>query len=74
MAGENLFIAMTGFLITGVGLPLVAVLAIANAGGHSGLQTIARIIDPIFGNYFHNQYLYGDRSVFCNSADSYCVI
>ena len=52
MAGENLFIAMTGFLITGVGLPLVAVLAIANAGGHSGLQTIAGRVHPIFGIIF----------------------
>ncbi|MBO1914111.1 branched-chain amino acid transport system II carrier protein, partial [Microvirga sp. 3-52] len=41
LAGENLLIAMAGFLITAVGLPLIAVLAIANAGGHSGLQTIA---------------------------------
>nr|WP_281357894.1 branched-chain amino acid transport system II carrier protein [Sporosarcina jiandibaonis] len=52
MAGENLFIAMTGFLITGVGLPLVAVLAIANAGGQSGLQIIAGRVHPIFGIVF----------------------
>ena len=44
MAGDELFVAMTGFLITGVGLPLIAVLAIANAGG--GLETIASRVNP----------------------------
>lgn len=52
MAGENLFIAMIGFLITGVGLPLIAVLAIANAGGDSGLQVIAGRVHPLFGIAF----------------------
>lgn len=50
MTGNELFIAMIGFLITGVGLPLVAVLAIANAGG--GLQTIAGRVHPVFGIIF----------------------
>ena len=52
MAGENLFIAMLGFLITAVGLPLLAVLAIANAGGESGLQVIAGRVHPLFGIAF----------------------
>jgi len=50
MAGDELFIAMIGFLITGVGLPLIAVLAIANAGG--GLETIAGRVHPYFGIAF----------------------
>ncbi|MEK3935548.1 branched-chain amino acid transport system II carrier protein [Sporosarcina sp. FSL W7-1349] len=50
MAGDELFIAMIGFLITGVGLPLLAVLSIANAGG--GLQTIAGRVHPLFGIIF----------------------
>lgn len=50
MAGDNLFIAMVGFLITGVGLPLIAVLAIAHGGG--GLQTIASRVSPLFGISF----------------------
>ena len=50
MAGDELFIAMIGFLITGVGLPLIAVLAIANAGG--GLETIASRVHPYFGVIF----------------------
>ena len=50
MAGNELIAAMTGFLIAGVGLPLVAVLAIANAGG--GLQSIAGRVSPWFGVIF----------------------
>ena len=50
MAGDELFVAMIGFLITGVGLPLIAVLAIANAGG--GLETIASRVHPYFGVIF----------------------
>ncbi|CAM3264404.1 branched-chain amino acid transport system II carrier protein [Filibacter tadaridae] len=50
MAGDDLFISMIGFLITGVGLPLLAILAIANAGG--GLQTIANRVNPVFGIAF----------------------
>ena len=33
LAGENLMPAMTGFLITAVGLPLITIVAIAVAGG-----------------------------------------
>lgn len=53
-AGENIFIAMTGFLITAVGLPLLAVLAIANSntGEEGGLQTIASRVHPVFGVAF----------------------
>ena len=53
-AGENLFSAMTGFLITAVGLPLLAVLAIANSntGEEGGLQTIASRVHPAFGIIF----------------------
>lgn len=53
-AGENLFIAMIGFLIAAVGLPLLAVLAIANSntGEEGGLQTIASRVHPAFGVVF----------------------
>ena len=33
LAGENLVPAMTGFLLTAVGLPLITIVAIAVAGG-----------------------------------------
>lgn len=53
-AGENLFISMIGFLIAAVGLPLLAVLAIANSnnGEEGGLQTIASRVHPAFGIVF----------------------
>ncbi|MHA6258271.1 branched-chain amino acid transport system II carrier protein [Sporosarcina sp. CAU 1771] len=50
MAGENILIAMSGFLLTGVGLPLLAVIAIANSGG--SLQAIASRVHPLFGVVF----------------------
>ncbi len=50
MAGAELWISMVGFLITGVGLPLIAVLAIAHSGG--SLQTIASRVNPTFGIIF----------------------
>lgn len=50
MAGDELWISMVGFLVTGVGLPLIAVLAIANSGG--SLQTIASRVNPTFGIIF----------------------
>lgn len=53
-AGENLLISIIGFLITAVGLPLLAVLAIANSntGKEGGLQTIASRVHPLFGVLF----------------------
>lgn len=54
LAGENLIVAMVGFLITGVGLPLLAVLAIANSNsdGDGGLRSIAARVNPVFGIIF----------------------
>ncbi|WKA57617.1 branched-chain amino acid transport system II carrier protein [Planococcus shenhongbingii] len=50
LAGNNIVPAITGFLLTGVGLPLLGILAIAKAGGD--LQTIAGRVNPIFGIIF----------------------
>lgn len=54
LAGENLIISMIGFLVTGVGLPLIAILAIANSNsdGNGGLQAIASRVHPVFGIVF----------------------
>jgi branched-chain amino acid:cation transporter, LIVCS family len=49
-AGTNVWVAIVGFLITGVGLPLLAVSAIARAGGD--LQTLASRAHPLFGVIF----------------------
>lgn len=50
LAGTDLTLAMFGFLITGVGLPLLAILAIAHAGGD--LRSIANRVHPVFGVVF----------------------
>lgn len=50
LAGNQLIFAIIGFLLTGVGLPLLGILAIAKAGGD--LQSIAGRIHPVFGIIF----------------------
>lgn len=50
LAGEQLLPAIIGFLLTGVGLPLLGILAIAKAGGD--LQSIAGRVHPVFGIVF----------------------
>jgi LIVCS family branched-chain amino acid:cation transporter len=42
MAGEHYLLAMSGFLITAVGLPLLTLIAVAKAGG--GLTTMAKYL------------------------------
>ncbi|KZZ85672.1 branched-chain amino acid transport system II carrier protein [Bacillus sp. SJS] len=49
-AGTNVWIAIAGFLITGVGLPLLGVIAIGLTG--SDVQTLGSRIHPIFGIVF----------------------
>ncbi|AYB38096.1 branched-chain amino acid transport system II carrier protein [Brevibacillus laterosporus] len=48
-AGENLWQAMLGFLITAVGLPILGVAAIANSGG---LDVLTNRVHPIFAVIF----------------------
>ncbi|WP_017380234.1 branched-chain amino acid transport system II carrier protein [Paenisporosarcina sp. TG-14] len=50
LSGESLVLAISGFLITGVGLPLLAVIAVAKSGGD--LQGIASRVHPLFGLIF----------------------
>lgn len=50
MAGENIVISMIGFLITGVGLPLLGIIAVAKNGGD--LEMLAGRINPYFGIIF----------------------
>lgn len=49
-AGEEFIISIIGFLITGVGLPLVAIVAVAKNGGD--LQILANRVHPKFGIIF----------------------
>ena len=48
-AGSNIWTAVAGFLVTGVGLPLLAVIAVGKVGN---LQTLAGRVHPIFGIVF----------------------
>ena len=50
MAGENIVYSMIGFLITGVGLPLLGIIAVAKNGGD--LEVLAGRINPYFGIIF----------------------
>ncbi|QWC21976.1 branched-chain amino acid transport system II carrier protein [Bacillus haikouensis] len=49
-AGDHVWTGIIGFLITGVGLPLMGVIAIAKSGGD--LQTLANRVHPVFGLIF----------------------
>lgn len=48
-AGTSVWTAIIGFLITGVGLPLLGIIAIAKNGD---LQTIASRVHPLYGMIF----------------------
>ncbi len=50
-AGENLWQGIIGFLITGVGLPLLGVIAIAYSGSKN-LQDLASRVSPAYGVFF----------------------
>ena len=49
-AGEHFWSAMLGFLLTGVGLPLLTVIAISLSG--NGMQQLASHVQPTFGIFF----------------------
>ncbi|KMT58510.1 branched-chain amino acid transport system carrier protein [Listeria fleischmannii 1991] len=51
LAGTNVWIAITGFLLTGAGLPLLGVLAIGISGSND-LQSLANRVHPIYGVVF----------------------
>ena len=50
LAGENIVPAMIGFLITGVGLPLLGIVAVAKNGGD--LQIVSSRVHPVFAVIF----------------------
>lgn len=50
-AGTNLWPAVGGFLITGVGLPLLGILAMGYSGSNS-LQDLASRVHPVYGVFF----------------------
>ena len=50
-AGEQVQSAILGFLITGVGLPLLAIVAVVQSGEYE-LEKLAGRVHPIFGVAF----------------------
>lgn len=50
-AGTNFWFAASGFLVTGVGLPLLGILAMAFSGSQD-LQGLASRVHPIYGLFF----------------------
>ncbi|HWL26971.1 MAG TPA: branched-chain amino acid transport system II carrier protein, partial [Ureibacillus sp.] len=50
-AGENIWVANAGFLVTGVGLPLLGILAFGFSG-KANLQSLASRVHPIYGIVF----------------------
>ncbi|HDR7163737.1 TPA: branched-chain amino acid transport system II carrier protein [Bacillus cereus] len=51
MAGNNVWLANAGFLVTGVGLPLLAITAFVFSG-KSDIQSLASRVHPLFGIVF----------------------
>lgn len=50
-AGENVWLAIAGFLITGVGLPFLGILAIGYSGSNN-LQELASRVHPVYAIIF----------------------
>src|SRR5690625_2343972 len=50
-AGGNLWLGIIGFLITGVGLPLLGIVAIAYSGSEN-LRDLASRVSPAYGIFF----------------------
>jgi branched-chain amino acid:cation transporter, LIVCS family len=50
-AGSNVWLAVTGFLITGIGLPFLGILAMGYSGS-SNLQELAGRVHPLYGVIF----------------------
>lgn len=51
LAGKNVWIANAGFLVTGVGLPLLGITAFVFSG-EKNLQSLAKRVHPLFGIVF----------------------
>ena len=67
LAGANMWKAVAGFLITGVGLPLLGVTAIGISRS-DGLIELSRKVGKGYSVFFYLCALSYDRTVFCDSA------
>lgn len=50
-AGSNVWLAITGFLITGIGLPFLGILAMGFSGSKN-LEELASRVHPVYGVIF----------------------
>ena len=66
-AGENVWWALLGFCVTGVGLPLLGVMAMGYSGCRD-LQELAGRVHSLVRHVLHGRLLYGDRSLLCRAA------
>ncbi|GAE37665.1 branched-chain amino acid transport system carrier protein [Halalkalibacter akibai JCM 9157] len=51
LSGENMILANAGFIVTGVGLPILGIFALAFSG-KSDLQSLASRVHPLFALVF----------------------
>lgn len=73
MAGENVWTANAGFLVTGVGLPLLAITAFVFSGKND-LQSLASRVHPLFGIVFTTVLYLAIGPFFCDSQIRQCVV
>ena len=55
-SGENMWVSITGFIITDVGLSLLAIVAVALAGG--SFNTLASRVHPKFAQYSLSLFIF----------------
>ncbi len=67
-AGTNFWPAISGFLITGIGLPFLGILAIGMSGSEN-LQVLASRVHPHLRCYFYSAPLLYNWSIFCRPAN-----
>ena len=72
-AGTNIWVAIIGFLITGIGLPFLGTLAIGFSGSKN-LQELSSRVHPVYGDYLHLAIVLNNWAIFCNAKNRCCFI
>lgn len=73
LAGQNIWAASVGFLITGVGLPLLGVAALG-ISHENGLLGLSSRVSKGYGLFFYLRPVFDDRTVLRHSPLCFCVI
>ncbi len=71
-SGENMWVSITGFIITDVGLSLLAIVAVALAGG--SFNTLASRVHPKIRSSIRYHYLSFNRPTICYSTNWICIL